>query len=270
MPASIPAPARRPWSAPSPPFEFETQLSGDGHYLFIRPDGILEPEAEYRVGSRASGRRTRDRAASTTRCGSAPSAHAGDAGATLRVGRRRVGALELSRLALPLPSLLPSVNQIGFDSYDLIAGTIARERSGRRRGRVLLWVIGGRPGKARRRPCPTPAAASPSRSSATTAATRWRSTRAGSDLQFSFGSVPLRSFDFRGRLDGDGGFAPGASLYGQVTCADVPNYSAQLRIAGVCNDTDTLAAYGTFLGERLRARRRQRAAARRASPASSG
>ena len=43
-----------------------------------------------------------------------------------------------------------------------------------------------------------------------------------------------------------------ASLYGQVTCADVPNYSAQLRIAGVCNATDTLAAYGTFLGEAYR------------------
>ena len=74
----------------------------------------------------------------------------------------------------------------------------------------------------------------------------------GVGLQFSFGTVPLRSFDFRGRLAGDGSFGPGASLYGQVTCADVPNYSAQLRIAGVCNATDTLAAYGTFLGEAYR------------------
>ena len=51
-----------------------------------------------------------------------------------------------------------------------------------------------------------------------------------------------------GQLAADGGFRPGASLYGRVTCADVPNYSAQLRIAGVCNADDTLAAYGTFLG----------------------
>ncbi len=63
--------------------------------------------------------------------------------------------------------------------------------------------------------------------------------------------MPLRSFDFRGRLArGGDGFRAGASLYGQVTCGDVPNYSAQLRIAGVCNDTDTLAAYGTFLSKR--------------------
>ena len=29
----------------------------------------------------------------------------------------------------------------------------------------------------------------------------------------------------------------------------MPNYSAQLRIAGVCNDSDTLASYGTFLSD---------------------
>ncbi len=72
------------------------------------------------------------------------------------------------------------------------------------------------------------------------------------NLQFSFGPVPLRSLDFRGRLGGDGRFAPGASLYGQVTCADVPNYSVYLYVAGVCNPSDTLAASGTFLSDRYR------------------
>jgi len=62
--------------------------------------------------------------------------------------------------------------------------------------------------------------------------------------------VPLRSLDFRGTLAPGGGFRPGVSLYGQVTCADVPNYSVQLRVAGVCNETDTLASRGTFLSDR--------------------
>jgi hypothetical protein len=109
-------------------------------------------------------------------------------------------------------------------------------------------VIGGRPGK------PGATAPDPGGGFAFPLFGEYRGhsvalNASGVDLQFSFGSVPLRSFDFRGRLDGDGGFRPGASLYGQVTCADVPNYSAQLRIAGVCNEADTLAAYGTFLGE---------------------
>ena len=77
------------------------------------------------------------------------------------------------------------------------------------------------------------------------------------NLQFSFGPVPIRSLDFRGRLGADGRFAPGASVYGQVTCASVPNYSVYLYIAGVCNPSDTLASYGTFLSDGYDARRRQ-------------
>ena len=72
------------------------------------------------------------------------------------------------------------------------------------------------------------------------------------NLQFSFGPVPLRSLDFRGRLGADGRFGAGASLYGQVTCAEVPNYSFYLYVAGVCNPSDTLAASGTFLSDRYR------------------
>ena len=69
------------------------------------------------------------------------------------------------------------------------------------------------------------------------------------NLQFSFGPVPIRSLDFRGELGADGRFAPGASVYGQVSCASVPNYSVYLYIAGVCNPSDTLASYGTFLSD---------------------
>jgi hypothetical protein len=167
----------------------------------------------------------------------------------LRAGSKRVGALELSRLALPLPSLLPSVNQIGFDSYDLIAGTLAR---GKPRpdgvGRILMWVV-----EARHRGGGGPPGVAPHGNFAFPLAGTYRRNLIELDasqvnLQFSFGAVPLRGLDFRGQLAADGGFRPGASLYGQVTCADVPNYSAQLRIAGVCNADDTLAAYGTFLG----------------------
>ena len=32
-----------------PSFTFTSELSGDGHFLFIRPDGILKPETDYRV-----------------------------------------------------------------------------------------------------------------------------------------------------------------------------------------------------------------------------
>ena len=34
-----------------------------------------------------------------------------------------------------------------------------------------------------------------------------------------------------------------------MTCAEVPNYSVYLYVAGVCNPNDTLASYGTFLSD---------------------
>ena len=55
----------------------------------------------------------------------------------LKVGRNAVSAMTISRLSVPMPSFLASVNQIGFDSYHWIASTITRTRR-----HVLLWVVG--------------------------------------------------------------------------------------------------------------------------------
>ena len=231
-----------------PPFDFQTELSGDGQYLFIRPDGFLAPNTDYRVrlsggwkaGTEAGGFDNTLRFRTD-----------GSRGRTvpLRVGAREVGALEISRLALPLPSLLPSVNQIGFDSYDLIAGTLKRTKPGPDGvGRILMWVVAAQHGNG------GGAKADPNGGFAFPLYGTYKRDQVALNasqvsLQFSFGAVPLRSLDFRGSLAADGSFRPGASLYGQVTCADVPNYSSQLRIAGVCNASDTLASYGTFLSD---------------------
>ena len=48
--------------------------------------------------------------------------------------------LELSRLSVPTPSMLPSYNQIGFDSLHYIGGAVARNTS----DQIVLWVIEGR------------------------------------------------------------------------------------------------------------------------------
>ena len=47
--------------------------------------------------------------------------------------------IELRRQSVPLPSLLPSLNQIGFDSLHYLAGAV-----GNAGGRTLFWVVGGR------------------------------------------------------------------------------------------------------------------------------
>jgi outer membrane protein assembly factor BamB len=48
--------------------------------------------------------------------------------------------LEFSRLSAPIPSILPSYNQIGFDSLHYIGGSVAPTNDGRQ----VLWVVGGK------------------------------------------------------------------------------------------------------------------------------
>ena len=160
-----------------PGFTFTTELSGDGHFLFIRPDGILKPDTDYRVS--ISGVWTGDGAngtfSKTLHYVTKPLRHKHTAPA---IPSGTVQAIELTRLALPEPSLLPSVNQIGFDSYDLIAGTIDSEPVKPGPVHRLMWVIGGRKTEERSDQGRSRRAASPSRSTAPTTTTRSRSTRA--------------------------------------------------------------------------------------------
>ena len=226
-----------------PSFPFTTQLSGDGHYLFIRPTGLLRPRTRYRVHIHGD-----------WRVGAAPGTDAGSVDTALafrtrrsrgklplRLRRKRTTAFSISRLAIPLPPLLPSVNQIGFDSYDMIAGTLARTKR-----KVLLWVIGARRDRhGALVPDPSgnfqfPLAGGYRRNAMSLSSPDL-------SLQFSFGPVPLRLFDLRGQIAPDLSLHPGAGIYSETTCADVPNYSAQLQVAGVCNAQGTLAASGTLL-----------------------
>ena len=146
VPAAMqPAPAARDLVELRPVAAVGAQLSGDGQYVHVVPHGFLRPDTRYRL--RVHGRYTVTGADSTAfgdtltfrtaPRGPAPS---------LAVGPDAVTALSLRRIALPMPAFLTSVNQIGFDSYDLIAGVIhagpPRGPAGERR--VLLWVIAGR------------------------------------------------------------------------------------------------------------------------------
>ena len=183
-----------------PSFTFTSELSGDGHFLFIRPDAILKPETDYRV--QMSGAWTAEGAngtfSKTLHYVTGPLRHKHTFPA---IPSGEVQAIELTRLALPQPALLPSVNQIGFDSYDLIAGWLTPQRSNQ--GKQLLWVIGGR-AKQDGTTVADPAGgfAFPLFGTYDRGQTALNTSQVS--LQFSFGPVPLRSLDFRGatRLDG--------------------------------------------------------------------
>ena len=164
----------------------------------------------------------------------------------LAVARNRVSALNLRRLAVPLPPMLPSLNQIGFDFYDLIVGTIAKSRpNARGEGSILMWVVTAR---RDRRGVPV---ADPQGTLAFPLAGRYKGdsvilSARDVNLTFTFGDVPLRLFEFRGQLGRDL-VMRGPSLYGESVCREVPVYGSALPLTGLCNGDGTLVTTGTYL-----------------------
>lgn len=235
-----------------PPVPMSAQLSGDGHLLHLVPDGLLDPATTYRVRVRgtygAGGAGVGNLAAGATRTGTFDTTlalrTAPSDGRPLPLAgpaRGRTGALRISRLAVPLPSYLPSVNQIGFDSYDLLAGVVRADAE-----RLLLWIVGGRPG-----PRGT-TVADPAQPFAFAMAGQHRGDDVllrgdGLAFTFSFGEVPTRRFELRGRLRRDLTMAPGAALYSEVFCPGVPNYGVLLVAVGLCNTGGVLPVSGTFV-----------------------
>ncbi len=233
-----------------PALRFQTQESGDGHYLYVVPDGFLRPNTTYRL--RVSGAYTDNGSrmgnfdpagAPAGRFDQTIELRTGGPGPRLplSVGRNRVDAITITRLAVPMPAFLPSVNQIGFDSYDWIVSTIAKSRTG-----LLMWVIGAfRDARGIERVDPTSAFGFPLEGRYQGSSIILSSPNAR--LQFSFGPVPLQRFELRGRLDPNLAIRPGASLFAQTICAQVPNYGPELTFTGICNPTGVLAASGTFI-----------------------
>ncbi|TMM10412.1 MAG: PQQ-like beta-propeller repeat protein, partial [Actinobacteria bacterium] len=253
----------------NPPFPFTVELSGDGHYVFLRPTGFLRPSTNYSV--RVSGLYKSGGVHVVT--GGVGGTGGGAFDDTIRfrtvprrgrlplsVGRRRVTALNLRRLAIPEPSFVPSVNQIGFDSYDFLVGTIAKTPPGPGgKGTVLLWVVGAKETARGRH------VIDPKRSFAFALRGRYRgneviSSAANVDLTFSFGAVPVKLVEFRGQLTPRLHMLPGNFLYAEVMCADVPVYGPELLAVGLCNQRGKLVATGTYVtsgyGRKGRANRR--------------
>jgi outer membrane protein assembly factor BamB len=233
-----------------PPFRFSAQLSADGRYLHIVPRGFLQPDTDYVVelaGSFAGG----GGGSFSDRIEFETEPERG-AAAPLPEERRSVGAFNLRRLSLPLPTLLPSVNQIGFDSYDWIVGTLESEPPDRRgRGDLLLWVVGSREDKRGRR-VPDRRSEFAFPLSGRYAGDSLILEQRGFELLFTFGPVPLERLEFRGRFDSRRRVAPGAAAYGEVNCLDVPNLGGALIAAGLCNDEARLIASGAYLTSEYR------------------
>jgi outer membrane protein assembly factor BamB len=250
-----PIPSAKSLVTADPPFDFTAGLSGDGHFIFVEPTGILQPDSDYTL--RFSGLYTDGGVhlgnavvggTNVTQFGDGFRFHTEPAGGPLplHTGPAAVSAFRVRRLAVPLPAFLPSVNQIGFDSYEWLAGVVAVGAPGSDgRGSLLVWVIGIKR-DARGRWVPDPKSGFAFPLSGIYLRDLVSLGLQNMPLTFSFGTVPLDVLNFRGRLRRDMTM-DGPNLYAEATCAKVPNYGPFLGITRLCNDQGKIISSGTYL-----------------------
>ena len=138
--------------------------------------------------------------------------------------------LEFSRLSVPTPSMLPSYNQIGFDSLHYVGGAVAKNNA----GQTILWVIEGRldeNGKTKIDPA---------------AITRYPllldydnglvtlSNYEGFKIKF-IGSwdMPFASYRINTALNADGKFEDTATVVAVTNCDQIKFYGIGLKLVGM-------------------------------------
>lgn len=143
---------------------------------------------------------------------------------------------QLWRLAAPLPTILPSYNQIGFDSLHYLVTLVEFDgESG------VGWVMGA---TADAEPDPATRSTFPVR---ITAADGGLHLKADGGMTLEAMGAVLAFDDVRitARLDAAGSAPDGATLAVSATCGDIPLYGSFLRTLGFCNpDTDQLHVFG--------------------------
>lgn len=261
--AMIPAPTAAALIHTHPAFGLSAQLSGDGRFVFITPNSFLRPSTRYSVtvSSRwgADGTRVANYTVPGTwkRYGSFETAFLFKTAPLggplpLKVTPNSVTAFRLRRLAVPLPSFLTSVNQIGFDSYVLLVGAVSVSPPGANgEGRILLWATQARKGPGGTY-VPDPHGTLTFPLAGYYRRSMLRLSVHGVTLTFSFGKVPLQVLDMDFGLGPSLRNQPGASLYAQSVCADIPNYGAAAYLTGLCNANGILPAEGTFITDPYR------------------
>jgi hypothetical protein len=138
---------------------------------------------------------------------------------------------EISRLAVPLPSIMPSYNQIGFDSLHYLVGLAEPGATG-----GIAWMVGGRlDDQGNASVDPASKAVFPL-TYTTHGGTITMTAQDGLTVNVMAINLPFKSFRVDARLDDQGHDATGpASLVGSSKCASVPLYGTFLQVLGMCN-----------------------------------
>jgi outer membrane protein assembly factor BamB len=151
------------------------------------------------------------------------------------------GAWELYRLAIPTPTMMPSYNQIGFDSLHYLIGLVELDEA-----KGVAWMVGGRPGDGE-----GDALVDPATKALLPLAVRYEGgfltleNGDGLSVEVMNAVIPFETFRLGARLDDGGDAADLATMSGSTVCGEVPFYGPFLEQLGLCNpNTDVLTVFG--------------------------
>lgn len=148
-------------------------------------------------------------------------------------------AWELSRLAAPLPTVLPSYNQIGFDSLHFLVTLIEPS---------VAWMVGAKLAEGENRTVfdPDTKAMFPLGVDYDGGLMTLES-QGGLRLQVMNVELGFKTFRVAARLTGEGDGVEPPRLHVTLVCEDLGFFATFVRELGFCNpQTDLLSAYGAF------------------------
>jgi hypothetical protein len=233
-----------------PPVGLTTEVSGDGKFLVLTPqsplvaatDGTVEftLTAPFLINPQRAGLKL---------SGGSPGGTASlNFSATLNPPSQASYALpipggtwQVSRLAFPLPTLLPSYNEIGFDSLLYLVGLVEGTQS-----QAVAWMVGATIASDGVTTVvdPTTQALIPLDVSYLGGFITF-SNQAGVSVVVMNAQIPFRTFRMAAALGTDGNASGPLRINGDTVCAQIPRYGVFLQLLGLCNaQTDLLSVVG--------------------------
>ena len=233
----------------TPPAPVTVDLAGDGKFFLVTPGPGFTPDASgnvtidvkgnyltnlQRTGLKLSGGTVGGTVSGTfTFSLRAPDAYPLALAIPSQPGDP-AGVVELSRISLPLPTILPSYNQIGFDSLHYLIGFVEGTSA-----KAIAWMAGakllqGQPNAVIDPATQTllPLVVSYQGGVVTLANT------SGLTVNVQNVDIPLSTFRISAHLAADGTAPEGAHLSGSTVCGKIPTYGAFLQQLGFCNPQD--------------------------------
>jgi hypothetical protein len=229
-----------------PPSATDVVVSGDGKFVTIVPQTVFTPGADgtvsitvsapYLMGMTRSGLElSGGTPAGTALLATKPTVNAAGT-ATIDPA----STWEVTRLAVPLPTVMPSYNQIGFDSLTYLVGVAELDASS---NRAVAWMVGGQLDATGNATVDPATKAIFPLDVTIDGATLTMNSPGGLDVQIMSIDLPFTTFRMDMQLDAQGqNTTASASLIGSTKCAGVPTYGVFLEGLGLCNpETDLIA-----------------------------